>query len=55
MISCAVTTSFLGCLVTMFLFIRYVWFLGLQSFGQRRSACCPSVDRLFPAACQLPV
>lgn len=34
MISCAVTTSVLGCLATLFLFWRYIWFLDL-THGQK--------------------
>lgn len=27
--TCAVTTSFLGCIVTSYLFFRYTWYLDL--------------------------
>lgn len=33
MVTCAVTTSFLGCLVTLYLFFRYIFILGLSPFA----------------------
>ena len=48
MISCAVTTSFLGCLVTMFLFIRYVWFLGLSPLANAAALVALLLIGCFP-------
>ena len=48
MISCAVTTSFLGCLVTMFLFIRYIWFLGLSPLANAAALVALLLIGCFP-------
>lgn len=48
MISCAVTTSFLGCLVTFFLFFRYAFFLPAPVWAKTAMAAAAFLIGCFP-------
>lgn len=48
MISCAVTTSFLGCLVTFSLFFRYVFFMPVPVWAKSTAALCALLAGCFP-------